>query len=545
MSWSAVLYNPYNSTTEAIYAMNGSYRFRIEDDQVFDWGLDIPGTIPTIAAGASTGLTGDYNAKYTFCRKERNSVVCESNASIAGESDVTLANESFKIVASEPSDRQVNCIRFYRTAAGGSTYYLDTTLNYVTGDYACCHGWEATGGYISGWEYRFTTENTTDHTEDCFTWEIVRTQYSLNDTMIRATSPADNIYEIDGAYTTTPTIDTTTADASLGTELHTDHDRPPSGSYVAGPTFNGTLFCIKDNKLYYSKTKQPEYWPTDYYVDVGSPQFPGKCVAFYNKAPFYLSKRNIYFIYGTSSSDFMPYRVAAKTGTQSKYGALGVEGYGIFHVGSDGLYLYSPTSDYASGKDDKVTGAFDAIFRGTNTNGVVGVGDLSNSWLAYWNDKLYFGYPGGEDSYPRHILVFYLTTKRVGYHTREQEIHAITVDHTNNRLLAADGDGFAWVIEDKTVTDDDGTAISWEVESKEFTLQTRRHFPRWCKYDVDAASATSASGEILLDDSSIQTHTLSGDRDTKRRLIATSNGKRMSVRMSGSGPVTIYAAEAE
>ena len=88
MSWTAVLYNPYNSTTEAIYAMNGSYRHRIEDDQVFDWGIDAPDTIPSVAVGASTGLTGEYNAKYTFCRKERNSIVCESNASIAAAAAV-------------------------------------------------------------------------------------------------------------------------------------------------------------------------------------------------------------------------------------------------------------------------------------------------------------------------------------------------------------------------------------------------------------------------------------------------------------------------
>ena len=545
MSWTAVLYNPYNSTTEAIYAMNGSYRHRIEDDQVFDWGIDAPDTIPSVAVGASTGLTGEYNAKYTFCRKERNSIVCESNASIAAAAAVDLTDESFEIEASVPKDRQVNCIGFYRTLTDGATYYLDQYLNYVTGDYACCHGWEADDEYITGWEYRFTTENITDKSEDCFTWEILRSQYSLSDTMVRATSPADNIYEIDDVYVTVPTIDTDTADASLGTELHTDHDRPPKGSFIAGPTFNGTLFAIDGNKLYYSKVKQPEYWPSTSYINVGSPQFPGKCVIFYNKAPFYLTKREIYFIYGTSSTDFMPYRVAAKTGTQSVYGGLGVEGYGIFHIGSDGLYLYSPTSDYATGKDDKITGAFDEVFRGNNTNGVTGAGDLSNSWLVYWEDKLYFGYPGGEDSYPQNILVFYLAAKRVGYFTRNEPIHAVAVDDTNNRLLAADRDGYMWVIEDKTVTDDDGTAIEWEVESKDFTLQTRRHFPRWCKYDVDASDSDSASGEIFLDDSSLQTHTITGDRVTRRRLITTGNGKRMSVRISGSGPVEIYAAEAE
>ncbi|NIP56397.1 MAG: hypothetical protein GWN00_30425, partial [Aliifodinibius sp.] len=94
--------------------------------------------------------------------------------------------------------------------------------------------------------------------------------------------------------------------------------------------------------------------------------------------------------------------------------------------------------------------------------------------------------------------------------------------------------GYVWEIEDKDATDDDGTAISWEIQSKDFTLQTRRHFPRWVKYDVDASSATSATGELILDDSTVQEHSLTGDRTTKRRLVTSSNGRRCSHKISGS-----------
>jgi hypothetical protein len=48
----------------------------------------------------------------------------------------------------------------------------------------------------------------------------------------------------------------------------------------------------------------------------------------------------------------------------------------------------------------------------------------------------------------------------------------------------------------------------------------------------------------MLDGAAHQTHTLS-TRTAKRRLIATGNGQRCSVKISGTGPVSIYAVEAE
>jgi len=95
--WSGIKYNPYNSTTQNIYALNGTDRKRIESDTVYEWGHDAPGTAPTIDTGALTGLTGDYNAKYTYCRKEGSTVVFESNPSDAGAAAVTLANGSLSV----------------------------------------------------------------------------------------------------------------------------------------------------------------------------------------------------------------------------------------------------------------------------------------------------------------------------------------------------------------------------------------------------------------------------------------------------------------
>ena len=141
------------------------------------------------------------------------------------------------------------------------------------------------------------------------------------------------------------TVDTNTADGSLGGEAATDHNRPPLGVYVAGPNFNGTCFIVKDNLLYFCLPKQPEYWPTLYYIEVSPPQFPGQCLVFYNGQPYYITKNEIYQISGTGQATFFPFKMNAITGAQGPQAAVAVQGKGIFHVGSDGLYLFSGTED--------------------------------------------------------------------------------------------------------------------------------------------------------------------------------------------------------
>jgi len=173
---------------------------------------------------------------------------------------------------------------------------------------------------------------------------------------------------------------------------------------------------------------------------------------------------------------------------------------------------------------------------------------MSTSWLVAFRNNLYFGYQSS-GSYPANVLVMNLDTNKLAYFIyndgSDVEIRTATVDETNNRLLIGDNTGFIRQVESTADTDDSGTAIPFEIQSKDFSLQTRAHFPRWLKYDVDASSATTCSGQLFLDGTSHHTHTVTGDRLTKRRLIGTGNGNKAAIRISGTGPATVYAAELE
>lgn len=465
-AWDAFLYNPYNSTTQSIYASNGTYQKRIEDTTVYKWGIAAPTTAPTIAVGAGTGLTGDYNAKYSYCRKEGSVVVSESNLSSAASAAVTLANQSLSVTWTASSDSQVTHVRVYRTLTDGSVYYHDQDI--------------AIG---------------------------------------------------------TTTVDTSTADASLGTLAHSNHDEPPTGNILLGPNFNGVCFMLKDNRVYHCLAKQPDYWPASYYVEAGPIQRPLKSGVFYNNQLYVASETNLYQIAGTGPQTFFPVpQTGAEGGCLSRYGMLTVAKFGIFHVLNDGIYLFN-----ASG-DTKITHSqLDEIFRGNDAGPMPAIDDLSNAWLIAFENRLYFGYAASNNTYPRHVIVYGLADKKVSYFDWEVEIATVGIDATNKRLLGADSSGYIYHLENGAMD----TACSWDIQTKDFTLSTRAHFPRWVKYDIDASNAVSATGELFLDESSHQNHTLTENRSPRRRLIDIENGTRCSIRVSGSGRVSIYAIESE
>ncbi|MDD5189448.1 MAG: hypothetical protein PHE50_00215 [Dehalococcoidales bacterium] len=339
------------------------------------------------------------------------------------------------------------------------------------------------------------------------------------------------------------TVDTTTADSSLGSQVETDHDRPPLGTVVSGPAFDGTCFIIYNNNLYFCKPKQPDYWPALYFVEVSTVQFPGQTLVFHNGQLHYLSTNDIYLIQGTGAGSFLPIKQNSKTGAQGVFGAVSVKGKGIIHTGKDGIYLYS-------GTDQKITElTLEPLFRGETVNGMPGVSNMTTAWLHVFGNNLYFGYTSSGYTYPTNILVINLDTNRTSYYVYNDgsvvSIRCLTTDETNNRLIVGDTIGFIRKIEDKSQTTDSSSAIAWEVQSMDYTLQTRRHFPRYAKYDVDASAATTCTGAIIVDGTTVQSHTLSGVRDTGYRHIETSNGRRCALKISGTGPATVYASELE
>ena len=97
------------------------------------------------------------------------------------------------------------------------------------------------------------------------------------------------------------------------------------------------------------------------------------------------------------------------------------------------------------------------------------------------------------------------------------------------------------VLEEARVTTDNGTDISWDWQTGEASDQVRMFFPRSAKYDVTVGG--TATAQVILDGSSIQSHTLTGSRNTTKRLVTGNNGHRLQSRIYGTGAVDIWAVE--
>ncbi len=170
--WSAIKYNAFNDTTDNIFALNGTDRKRIESSTVYEWGIEPPTVAPTLSTGHSDGLTGQYNVKYTYVRKVGSAIVSESNPSPAADNTIVLTDQSLSVDITQSSDPQVTHVRTYRTLTNGEIYYLDSEIAAgLTITFGYSEEFEATDEYIAGDGYKFTIEDTTNRTENSYSWE--------------------------------------------------------------------------------------------------------------------------------------------------------------------------------------------------------------------------------------------------------------------------------------------------------------------------------------------------------------------------------------
>jgi hypothetical protein len=334
----------------------------------------------------------------------------------------------------------------------------------------------------------------------------------------------------------------TKTDTALGTEAATNHNRPPLGNVVYGPAFNGYCFMLLDNKLHYCLPFQPEYWPLEYYIEVGPPQLDLRAIVFFNGATYVMNRNEMFLIQGSSADTFFPYPLGGvEAGAINQNTVEAVKGAGIFRVHNDGVWLFNGSID------KKITEErFAPMFNGETKGTIPAINKelIENSWLFYYKTKLYFGYPAETSTYPDNLLVFNIQTNKFSHYDYSQTFRAITADKTNDRILAADNAGFVWELENYKLTEDNGTAISWEIQSKSFSDALYKYFPRFAKYDIELGQGASAVGDILLNNQTVQSHVIS-NRKTKKRHIDGSTGDRLEINISGTGVASIRQVEVE
>jgi hypothetical protein len=261
--WSAIQYNAFNETSLNVFALNGTDRKRIEDDVVYEWGIDAPTTAPTIHSGAGGGLTGIYKVRYTYARKVGSVLVTESDPSPASD-PVQLTNASIGSASfDQPTDEQVTHIRFYRTIAGGDAYNFDQEIPIdLEYGYAFCFDWEEGTGntvsedipavsygitfdwegeddeYLEGGSYKYTNTDAEHETENVYTWEARYTE-AVN---WAATISDDIVHKFGSSATlTTAVVEVTVTDPN-GTPTYAWSKVSGDSISINSPTSASTSF---------------------------------------------------------------------------------------------------------------------------------------------------------------------------------------------------------------------------------------------------------------------------------------------------------------
>jgi len=486
----------------------------------------------------------------------------------------SVAGPAFEIEYVPTGETAVTCVRFGQTYSPGSTgeaqYLYDWEYNVLSGDsqdvidsqnYRATWFWELQSNYSIttsiGVVYTYVRKSGTTILAESNPSQESHVDGVQSAVYVSWVQPSDpqvthvRLYRTvdDGAtYYYAGEIDVSEGsgfvnitDESLGVSVAYDHDRPPNGAICIGPDFNGYCFVAKDNLLYFSKPQQPEYFPADYYIEVGSPDETIQALTFWDGILYAFTESKLYQIQGSGYQSYFPLPLPGGHGAIDANGVLAVRGLGIFHVSRDGLWLWNGS------KDEKITHyRFEPTFRGETKGSLPGAGsDLSNCRMAFYKGRLYFIYPSSTATYADEMLVSDFDTQKVAHYDYGVEISALVVDDTNEYLLAADTSGFIWRLENTSATDDDGTAISWQIESKAFTDALRKYFPRAARWDINLGNGSTCNGYVVLDDSVHQTHSITESRNTKKRLVDGGNGDRLSIRLSGTGVVDIYSAEVE
>jgi hypothetical protein len=550
--WTTGKYKTFTEEVNSIFATNGTDKKRISGSDVNEWGIDAPTVAPTLDAQTIESVVGDAAMVYTFDWEKDEGHTPTYSRKLTTEEEltpITYVDTGFGRVAVEGTPTTYAYIfdwEPYIVTSDKKSELDDSVDERQSYDFELTTGWSETDEYGVVYTYvrKVDTAVVTESNPSPATTGIAST--GLQVTWTASTDPqvthvriyrtiangATYLYADEVAIGETSIV-LSVAD-TLGNAVETDHNRVPDNvTALSNEPVNGYLFASVGHKVYFCKPQQPEYWPTNYFIEVGTPQFPVRSIQIWNGQPYAITTDEVWQIQGTGFESFYGIPMKAKTGTLAEDTAEPVAGLGIFHMAIDGIYLFDGMNDERVFEERLGT-----IWEGETSGNVPGGTNFQNSLIIHYKGQLFVGYPS--TTYPDNWIMYRTDHKKTHHYQYAADFRAIAIDYENDRIITGDTDGYLWQLE--TGTADNSTAIGWEVESKQFTDQVRKYMPRYAKYDVSLEAGSTATGKIVLDGSVKQEHTITS-RQTKKRLITPCTGDRLSSRISGTGPATIYQSE--
>ena len=304
---------------------------------------------------------------------------------------------------------------------------------------------------------------------------------------------AGGLYLVDQDVPTgTLTATSTKLDGALGAQLQLDHNVPPACSWAT--EFQGTVFAVGDashpDYLWFSKHFQPEYFPTDHFLQIGSAQD-----ALLSAVPVLgllavFTRQTKYRVFGSSAVGYSYLEAISKRGTPVPRAVVGTD-QGALFVARDGLFL-SPLI----AEDILLSSPIEPLWYDETVNDYAPI-DWTRAdeiAVAAWKQRFYFSYPTTDGN--NMMAVYSRETQHWYFFQYAEPVTALRWELETGLLLAGTRGGVLTSLEVPGHTDESGL-VEYLVEGKTRaaagTSSVKAVF-QFFRADIDAGGA-----QVLLE----------------------------------------------
>ena len=332
---------------------------------------------------------------------------------------------------------------------------------------------------------------------------------------------------------TTTTYDDNTADASLGsTALPTDNT-PPDDRYraVAGPYY-GRAFWARINingqrgRCAYSASGRPG---SDVgFLDVTNDDDPTQELVLWNGSLWAFTESRLFQILGTDEP--FTYREAQGAPGTVDPESVCATPYGIVYKANDGLRLFNGAASRIIGEESVVL-----LFRGETLEGISSLGTAVAH--AYGRDEYFVS----DGTVTLAVNVSDGTWRNVGV-----ACTALFYEDDTGKLIASIG-AKVLLFEEVSVLTDDGTAISFEVETPALISDVKKPAMLQRVYVEANTRSQWLTPRVLIDGVVTVLPQFQSSARTTQEFSILSSGRVMSVRLTGnvSDQVEVFGVEAD
>ena len=312
---------------------------------------------------------------------------------------------------------------------------------------------------------------------------------------------------------TTTSYTDDTGDSDVGEELVENNDVPPLANKLC--EFEGSLFLTGNadypQRVYKSRRYQPEAWPAEDYIEVGTRSDPPQAVIALQTGVYAVTKTKFYQVMRPGGTNLMnPRPTNSHVGTLAPY-SLVATSYGAFFIGSDGQ-VYVFTGELSKCVSDRGDGTGIApLFKGETVEGIVGmnINYVDTCHGAFYQNKYYLVYPESPNNTPTKMVTYDALR---GRWSQDSRAFNVVANELKREIVGGASDGFLYLFDDGT-DGDAGSDIEMDVEFKKYPLseETALNVLRRYRTDMDT-KGDDATLSFELDDTEILSDTLNVTR---------------------------------